>query len=88
VLYRAVELTQQGMILMLVLSLPALAAGALVGVVVGLLSATTQVNDPTLVFLPKLAAVALVIVLLGGWGAGTLLRFTAELWRAIPVLVR
>jgi flagellar biosynthetic protein FliQ len=87
-LVRAAELTQQGLILVLVLSLPALAAGALVGVVVGLFGATTQINDSTLTFVPRLLAVALVIVVLGAWGAGTLLRFTTELWHAIPTLVR
>jgi flagellar biosynthetic protein FliQ len=87
-LVRAAELTQQGLLLVLILSLPALTAGALVGLVIGLFSSTTQINDSTLTFLPRLVAVAVVIVLLGSWGAGTLLRFTHELWRAIPVLVR
>lgn len=87
-LLRAAELTQQGLLLMLLLSLPALAAGAVVGVLVGLFASATQINDSTLTFLPKLVAVALVIVVLGAWGAGTLVRFTTELWRAIPVLVR
>lgn len=87
-LTRATELTQQGLMLVLLLSLPALVAGALVGVVVGLFGAATQINDSTLAFVPKLLVVALVIVMLGGWGAGTLVRFTTELWRAIPVLVQ
>jgi flagellar biosynthetic protein FliQ len=87
-LARAAELTQQSLLLVLILSLPALAAGAVVGVVVGLFAAATQINDATLTFLPRLVAVTLVIVLLGAWGAGTLVRFTSELWRAIPLLVR
>ena len=73
---------------MLTLSLPALLAAAALGVVVGLLAAATQINDSALSFTPRLLGVALVIVLLGGWGAATLLRFTTELWRAIPALVR
>lgn len=87
-LARAAELTQQGLLLVLVLSVPALAAGALIGLVAGLFTAATQINDSSLTFLPKLIAVALVIVVLGPWGAGTLVRFTAEMWRAMPVLVR
>lgn len=87
-LTRAAELTQQGLLLVLVLSLPALAAGALVGLLVGLFAAATQINDSTLTFLPRLVAVALVIVVMGAWGGGTLVRFTADLWRAIPYLVR
>jgi flagellar biosynthetic protein FliQ len=87
-LTHATELTQTGLLLVLTLSLPALLAGAAVGVLVGLFSATTQINDSTLAFLPRLVAVALVIVALGGSGAAMLVRFTSDLWRAIPVLVR
>ena len=87
-LSRAAELTQQGLLLVLMLSLPALIAGAAVGVIVGLFGAATQINDATLTFLPKLVAVALVIVIFGAWGGQTLVRFASELWRAIPVLVR
>ena len=87
-LVRAAEITQQGLLLVLMLSLPALVAGAVIGLIVGLFTATTQINDSTLTFLPKLIAVALVIVVLGPWGAGTLVRFTAEMWRAMPTLVR
>lgn len=86
-LTRAAELAQQALLLVLTLSLPALLAAAALGVVVGLLAAATQINDSALSFTPRLLGVALVIVLLGGWGASTLLRFTTELWRAIPSLV-
>ncbi len=87
-LARAADITQQSLWLVLVLSAPALVAGALIGLLVGLFAAATQINDSSLTFLPKLVAVALVIVVLGPWGAGTLVRFTTEMWRSIPVLVR
>ena len=87
-LTRAAELTQQGLMLVLVLSVPALAAGAVMGLVAGLFTSATQNNDSSLTFLPKLIAVALVIVVLGPWGASTLVRFTTEMWRAMPTLVR
>lgn len=87
-LSRATELTQQALWLVLSLSLPALLAAAVVGVVMGLFSATTQINDGALSHTPKLAAVALVLVLLGGAGATTLVRYTRGLWTAIPQLVR
>lgn len=87
-LARAAELTQQALILVLILSGPALLASAVTGVFTGLFSATTQINDAAVSFVPKLLAVSLVLVLLGAWGAGTMVRFTHELWRAIPTLVR
>jgi flagellar biosynthetic protein FliQ len=87
-LARAAELTQQSLMLVLILSIPALAAGAVIGLFAGLFTAATQINDSSLTFLPKLIAVALVIVVLGPWGATTLVRFTSEMWRAMPTLVR
>ena len=87
-LSRAAELTQQALLLVLILSAPALVASAVMGILAGLFAATTQINDSTVTFLPKLLAVSLVVVSLGAWGAGTMVRFTHELWRAIPVLVR
>ncbi len=87
-LTRATELTQQALLLVLSLSLPALLAAAVVGVIMGLFSATTQINDGALSHTPKLAAVALALALLGGAGATTLVRYTKGLWTAIPQLVR
>jgi flagellar biosynthesis protein FliQ len=88
VLSRAVELTQQALLLSLTLSLPAMLAAAAVGLLVGLLSASTQVNDAALSHAPKFAAVALVLALLGGAGASAVVRYTRALWTAIPLLVR
>jgi flagellar biosynthetic protein FliQ len=88
VLSRAAELTQQALLLSITLSLPVLLAAAAVGVIVGLLSATTQVNDAALSHAPKFAATALVLVLLGGAGASAVVRYTRALWTAIPQLVR
>jgi len=85
---RAVEITQQALVLVLVLSIPALLVGVVVGVIVGLFGAVTQITDASIAFLPKLVGVAGVIVVLGRWGGGLLLRFTAEMWRALPVLVQ
>ncbi len=87
-LHRATELTQQALLLVLSLSLPALLGAAAVGLLMGLFSATTQINDSALSHTPKLATVALIVALLGGTGATMLIRYTKSLWLAIPQLVR
>ena len=46
---------------------PVLAAGLLVGLVVSMLQALTQINESTLVFIPKLAAVCVTLAVLGGF---------------------
>ena len=51
------------------------------------LSATTQVQEQSLSFVPKLVGVSLVLAAAGGWMAGQLVGFTDQLWTAIPTLV-
>lgn len=81
------RLITESLYLALWVSAPALAVALLVGLLVAVLSATTQVQEPSLTFVPKLVGVAVVLVLSGGWMAGRLLGFTEQLWRAIPALV-
>ncbi|MDP3274383.1 MAG: flagellar biosynthetic protein FliQ [Deltaproteobacteria bacterium] len=87
-LTRPGELTQRALLLVLELSLPALLAAALIALVVGLFSATTQINDASLSHTPKLIAVSLVLALAGGSGAALMVRYTQSLWHSIPQLVR
>lgn len=82
------RLLTESLYLVLYVSAPALVAALVVGGVVSVLSAATQVQEQSLAFVPKLAAVSLVLVLGGGWMAGELIGFTDDLWRAIPALVR
>ena len=83
-----VLLSAETLYLVLLVSAPALLASLVVGLGVGLLQAVTQVQEQTLSFVPKLVAVAAVLVLSGGWMSAELVRFTGELWSAIPTLVR
>ena len=81
------RLTAETLSLALLVSAPALLASVLIGLLVGLLQAATQVQEQTLSFVPKLVGVALVLATLGGWMTGQLVRFTSALWLAIPTLV-
>ncbi len=81
------RLTAETLYLVLLVSGPPLLVALAIGLVVGLLQAVTQVQEQTLSFVPKLVAVATVLVVAGGWMGGQLLRFTDRLWRAIPELM-
>lgn len=83
-----VEYARQALLLALTLSTPVLAASLAASVAVGLVAASARVHDATLATLPRQLATAAVLLLLGGVGAGALVRFTLELWRSIPALVR
>jgi flagellar biosynthetic protein FliQ len=68
-------------------SAPILVTAMAVGLLVGLLQSVTQLQEATLSFVPKFAAVGLVVVISGSWMLQTMISFTTELFRMIPGLV-
>ena len=62
---------------------PVLIASLAVGLVVGVVQAATSINEQTLTFVPKLAAIALVLVLLGGAMMGLIGDFMVEIFAQI-----
>ena len=70
----------------LVLAGPILLVSLAMGVVISLLQTVTQIQEMTLTFVPKLVAVALIVVLLGSWMIRELVNWVAQLWGQIPSL--
>jgi flagellar biosynthetic protein FliQ len=77
---------REGLLLVLLISAPPLLASLAVGLVVGVLQAATQIQDQTLVFVPKLVTVVLVLVALGPLLGAQILRFAQAVLLAIPAL--
>jgi flagellar biosynthesis protein FliQ len=73
------SILQTTMTIALELSMPLLAAGLVVGVVVSLFQAITQINDSTLAMVPKILAVFACIGLLGPWMFHQLMQFTIHM---------
>jgi flagellar biosynthetic protein FliQ len=73
--------------LALMLGAPLLLTALVVGLVVGLFQAATQINEMTLSFIPKVVAMAAVLVTAGPWMLGMLVDFTRRLIESIPSLV-
>jgi len=71
----------------LLLAGPMLAVGLVVGVLVSLLQALTQVQEMTLTFVPKLLSISLVIVVLMPWMAQLMIDYTTNLYTSLPELV-
>jgi flagellar biosynthesis protein FliQ len=82
------RLASESLSLALWVSAPALAASLVVGLVVAIGSASTQVQEPALAHVPKMAAVALVLLAAGGWMSEEIATFTRDLFTALPTLVR
>ena len=82
-----VTLGQQALYTMLVLAAPMLIAALVVGLIVSILQAATQINEMTLSFIPKLLALAVVLVVAGSWMLRVLVEYTERLIGSIPFLI-
>jgi flagellar biosynthetic protein FliQ len=80
----AVSLVRQGVIQILILSAPALLVSMAVGLVISVLQATTSIQEQTLTFVPKIAAILGVLVIFGPWMLSTLVEFTKQIFSVIP----
>jgi flagellar biosynthetic protein FliQ len=69
--------------LTLLLGMPMLMAGLIAGLAISIFQATTQINEMTLSFIPKIMIVGAVLVILMPWMLGHIMDFTSGLWNQI-----
>ena len=79
-----VSLTVDAMELSLKIGLPLLVSGLLVGLVISVFQAVTQIQEQTLTFIPKIIATAAVIIIGGPWMLDQLILYTNDLYGMIP----
>lgn len=79
-----VNLVQNALFVLIIVTAPVLLTSLLVGLLVSILQAATQINEMTLTFIPKLLAMFLVMVLAGPWMLNTLVDYTVRLFQNIP----
>ncbi len=72
----------------LMLALPGLLTGMLVGLGVSIFQATTQINEMTLSFIPKIIAVVIVIILTMPWMLNEMHDFTTSIFNMIPSFIK
>lgn len=82
------SLAQNAVMISLILAGPVLLISLLIGVLVSLVQAATQINEATMTFIPKMIGVVLVFLLLGSWMLQQLMVFTANLFSSLPGLVQ
>lgn len=80
-------LGQNAIKMALLLSGPILLVSLIVGSLISLVQAATQINETTMTFVPKLVGVVAVLLLLGSWMLQQALGFTRELFTSLPNLV-
>jgi flagellar biosynthesis protein FliQ len=72
----------------LLISAPALVVGLVIGVGVSLFQAITQIQEMTLVFVPKIVGVMITVVVVLPWMINLLVSFTHNLFTNIPMYIR
>ena len=83
----AIELLHRAVVMCLMIAAPLLLTSLLVGVVVSLVQALTQIQEQTLTFIPKLIAVAVVMMLSLPWMMGQLIDYLTHTLDLLPSLV-
>ena len=83
----ALELIRHAITVCLMVSGPLLLVALLVGVLVSLFQAVTQLQEQTLTFIPKLVAVGVVAVMVLPWMMRQLIQYLIEMLQSLPMLV-
>ena len=83
-----ISLAQNALLLTLLMAAPMLLTSLVIGILISLFQAATQINEATLTFIPKIVGVSLVLGLLGSWMAQQMLTFTANVLSSLATLPR
>jgi flagellar biosynthesis protein FliQ len=75
---------QQGLTMLLMVSAPVLLVVLVVGLLISIFQAATQINEATLSFVPKVLATVAVLVVAGPWMVTTLVEYIQRSLQAIP----
>jgi flagellar biosynthetic protein FliQ len=83
-----VSLGGEAVKMVLMLSAPLLGVGLAVGLMIAVLQATTQVQEMTLTFVPKIITVLLALLVSAPWMLGKISYFTSQMIISIPQMIR
>ena len=81
-----VSFFQESITVASMLSLPPLFLGLIVGLMIAIFQAVTQINEQTLVIIPKIVTIIGAMLFMGNWTLNTLISFTVKIFNLIPTL--
>ena len=84
----AIEVVNQAIKVTLMLAAPMLLGALVVGILVSIFQAVTQINEQTLSFIPKILVIIAALVIFSPWMMETMVSYTSELFISIPELIR
>ncbi len=83
-----IQIGRDALYMVMLISAPMLGLGLLVGIMVSIFQATTQIQEQTLAFIPKIIAIFVAIVVFGPWMLSLLVDYTREIFISLPSLIR
>ncbi len=82
-----VDIGRQSLVIVLLISGPLLLAGLIVGLLVGVFQAVTQIHEMTLTFIPKILAIVGMLFFMLPWMILKLINYVVNLYNAIPTMI-
>lgn len=84
----AIQIGRDALLMVMLVSAPMLGLGLIVGILVSIFQATTQIQEQTLAFIPKIIAVFVAILIFGPWMLSILVSYTREIFISLPHMIR
>ncbi len=84
----AIQIGRDALVMVMLVSAPMLGLGLLVGILVSIFQAITQIQEQTLSFVPKIMAVFVAVLLFGPWMLSLMVGYTRELLINMPQMIR
>lgn len=81
------DIGQKALEVTVLLAAPPLLAALVVGLIISMFQAATQINEMTLAFVPKLVVLVAVMIFAGPWMLAVITEYTQQLFEAIPGLI-
>ncbi len=78
------ELMVNSIQISLLIGLPLLGAGMIVGLIISIFQATTSIQEQTLTFVPKIIVIIIVLIIFGPWIMSSIVDYTVQLFELIP----
>ncbi len=82
----AIQIIREGVLQTLITAGPMLLIGMAIGLIIAIFQATTSIQEQTLTFVPKIAAILLGLVLLGRWLLESMVQYTRHLFEMISTI--
>lgn len=83
-----IHICREALMMIVVLASPGLLVAMFVGLLVGIFQATTQIQEQTLAFVPKIIAVFVTLIVISGWLINVMISFANRIYAHIPNIVR